>query len=49
MLNLSYLAIYTAILWLAASLWLSWGGEQYVLWMALIPAVYVVLLQILRE
>lgn len=49
MINLSNLAVYTGILWLAASLWLSWGGEQYVIWMALIPAVYICLLQFIRE
>lgn len=47
--HLHSLAITTGGLWLGASLWMHWGGEKSVLWMALIPAVYICLLQLLRE
>ncbi len=43
------LAITTGILWLAASLFLAYGGDQYILWMALIPAAYIGVIQILRD
>ncbi len=43
------MVIVLAILWMAASLWLANNGDPAWIWMGLLPAVYILFLNILRD
>ena len=43
------LLIYIVLAILGASYWIESGGEQWILWVLLLPAVYLTILQFSRE
>lgn len=46
---LERLILILSCLWLGSAIWLSMGGREVWLWMGLLPAVYLILISLLRE
>ena len=47
--KLERLLIIVAALWLAASFWIANNGDPDWIWMGLLPAVYLIFLNLLRD
>ena len=46
---MSKLLILGGFLWLSSALWLENGGDPLYLWIGLIPVIYLICLQVLRD
>ncbi|MEP3475844.1 MAG: hypothetical protein ABJN57_06475 [Hyphomicrobiales bacterium] len=46
---MSKFLILAGFLWLSAACWVEYGGDPLYLWMGLIPLIYVLCIQILRD
>ncbi|MGH1405852.1 MAG: hypothetical protein ACRBBJ_04780 [Rhodomicrobiaceae bacterium] len=46
---MSKFLILAGFLWLSAAYWVEYGGDPLYLWMGLIPLIFVLCIQILRD